>query len=140
MEDMFNERMSPTTIVAFITTFAREYRGTEKLFIGRLMQSPFVHVDETRLNIEGAEYYVWIFTDGDHVVFRMTETREARIVHEFLKGYRGVLVSASAASSPPARPHSSIANRSRNTTPITARRPAPSAMRMPISLVRRLTE
>jgi len=92
MEDMFNERMSPTTIVGFITTFAREYRGTEKLLIGRIMQSPFVHVDETRLNIEGAEYYVWIFSDGDHVVFRMTATREARMVHEFLKGYRGVLI------------------------------------------------
>jgi predicted RecB family nuclease len=92
MEDMFSERMSPTTIVAFITTFAREYRATERRFIGRMMQSPFVHVDETRLNIEGAEYYVWIFTDGDHVVFRMTETREATIVHEFLKGYRGVLI------------------------------------------------
>jgi predicted RecB family nuclease len=92
MEDMFSERMSPTTIVAFITTFVREYRATERLSIGRIMQSPFVHVDETRLNIEGAEYYVWIFTDGDHAVFRMTETREAKIVHEFLKGYQGVLI------------------------------------------------
>jgi len=92
MEDMFNERMSPTTIVAFITTFAREYRRTERLLIERIMQRPFVHVDETRLNVEGAEYYVWVFTDGDHVVFRMTETREATIVHEFLRGYRGVLI------------------------------------------------
>jgi hypothetical protein len=92
MEDMFNERMSPTTIVGFITTFAKEYRRTERLFIERIMQSPFVHIDETRLNIEGAEYYVWIFTDGNHVVFRMTETREAAMVHKFLEGYRGVLV------------------------------------------------
>lgn len=92
MEDMFNERMSPTTIVAFITTFAGEYRRTERLLIERIMRSPFVHVDETRLNIEGAEYYVWIFTDGLHVIFRMTETREASIVHEFLKGFQGVLI------------------------------------------------
>jgi predicted RecB family nuclease len=92
MEDMFNERMSPTTIVSFITTFARDYRRTERLLIERVMKSPFVHVDETRLNIEGAEYYVWIFTDGLHVIFRMTETREASIVHEFLKEYQGVLI------------------------------------------------
>jgi hypothetical protein len=84
--------MSPTTIVAFITAFAEEYRRTERLLIERIMRSPFVHVDETRLNIEGAEYYVWIFTDGLHVIFRMTETREASIVHEFLKGYQGVLI------------------------------------------------
>ena len=92
MEDMFNERMSPTTIVEFIVAFAREYRRTERMLVARLMQSSCVHVDETRINIEGAEYYVWIFTDGDHVIFRMTETREATIVHELLSGYQGVLI------------------------------------------------
>jgi hypothetical protein len=92
MEDMFNERMSPTTIVEFIVAFAREYRRTEGMLGARLMQSSCVHVDETRINIEGAEYYVWIFTDGEHVIFRMTETREATIVHELLSGYQGVLI------------------------------------------------
>jgi Transposase IS66 family len=37
--------------------------------------------------------YVWVFTDGTHVVFRMTETREATIVHEFLSSYQGILIS-----------------------------------------------
>ena len=39
------------------------------------------------------DHYVWVFTDGKHVVFRMTETREADIVREVLAGYQGVLVS-----------------------------------------------
>ena len=39
------------------------------------------------------DHYVWVFTDGRHVVFRMTETREADIVREVLAGYQGVLVS-----------------------------------------------
>jgi hypothetical protein len=34
-----------------------------------------------------------VFTDGKHVVFRMTETREADVVREILAGYKGVLVS-----------------------------------------------
>ncbi len=38
-------------------------------------------------------HYVWVFTDGQHVVFRMTETREADIVREVLADYKGVLVS-----------------------------------------------
>jgi hypothetical protein len=38
------------------------------------------------------DHYVWVFTDGKHVVFRMTETREADIVREVLAGYQGVLV------------------------------------------------
>jgi hypothetical protein len=36
---------------------------------------------------------VELFTDGRHVSFRMTETREAAIVHQVLSGYQGVLVS-----------------------------------------------
>jgi hypothetical protein len=39
------------------------------------------------------DHYVWVFTDGQHVVFRMTETREADIVQKVLAGYKGVLVS-----------------------------------------------
>lgn len=58
-----------------------------------IIKSDFVHVDETKINIQGVDHYVWVFTDGRHVVFRMTETREADIVREVLDGYQGVLVS-----------------------------------------------
>jgi hypothetical protein len=34
-----------------------------------------------------------VFTDGIHVVFRMTATREPDVVREVLNGYKGVLVS-----------------------------------------------
>ena len=44
-------------------------------------------------NIQGVDHYVWVFTDGRHVLFRMTQTREADIVREVLAGYQGVLVS-----------------------------------------------
>ena len=59
----------------------------------RLRESPFIHADETRLNIRGVDHYVWVFTDGRHVVFRLAETRETTVVRELLKGYEGVLVS-----------------------------------------------
>jgi hypothetical protein len=59
----------------------------------RILESPFVHADETLINIQGTNHYVWVFTNGKHVVFRMTETREATIVHEFLSDYKGVLIS-----------------------------------------------
>jgi hypothetical protein len=48
---------------------------------------------DSKINIQGVDHYVWVFTDGHHVVFRMTETREADIVREVLAGYKGVLVS-----------------------------------------------
>ncbi|MFZ4791304.1 MAG: IS66 family transposase [Candidatus Competibacteraceae bacterium] len=45
------------------------------------------------LNIQGNNQYVWVFTDGKHVIFRKTETRESLIVHEILSNYNGILIS-----------------------------------------------
>jgi hypothetical protein len=93
MEDLFGERVSQASVVNFMTSFGKEYADTERMLVERILHSPFVHVDETRLNIQGTDHYVWVFTDGMHVVFRMTETRETTVVREFLKGYTGVLIS-----------------------------------------------
>jgi predicted RecB family nuclease len=93
MEDLFHETASEASIIGFIESFAEHYRRTESILVKRLRESPFVHVDETRLSICGVDHYVWVFTDGWHVVFRMTETRETTVVRELLKGYQGVLVS-----------------------------------------------
>ena len=93
MEDQFNEQLSEASIVNFLNYFARYYADTERLLIEHLLASPFIHVDETTINIQGVDHYVWVFTDGTHVVFRMTETREATVVHDFLSGYQGILIS-----------------------------------------------
>lgn len=93
MEDLFAERTSEGTIINFMRNFAEYYTDTDKILVKRILESPFIHVDETRLNIQGIDQYVWVFTDGKHVIFRMTETREATIVHEFLSDYEGVLIS-----------------------------------------------
>jgi hypothetical protein len=55
--------------------------------------SPFLHVDETKLNIRGAVQYAWTITDGQHVVFRLTRTREPAAIQELLRRYSSVLVS-----------------------------------------------
>jgi hypothetical protein len=93
MEELFHETASAASIINFIESFAQDYHRTESILVTRLRESPFVHVDETRLSIRGVDHYVWVFSDGRHVVFRLTETRETIIVQELLSGYRGVLVS-----------------------------------------------
>lgn len=93
MEDIFNELTCDQTLINFIKYFSDYYATTEKLSVQRLLESPFIHADETPINIQGVDHYVWVFTNGKHVVFRMTETREATIAHEFLSGYKGVLIS-----------------------------------------------
>jgi len=93
LEDQFNERMSETTIVNFLSYFFSYYSTTEERIVQAILRSPFIHVDETKINIEGIDQYVWVFTDGTHVFFKLTKTREAAIVHEILSGYDGILIS-----------------------------------------------
>jgi hypothetical protein len=93
MEDLFHETASAGSILNFVESFAEYYRRAESILVKSLLDSPFVHADETRLSIRGVDHYAWVFTDGRHVVFRLTETRETMVVRELLKGYKGVLVS-----------------------------------------------
>jgi predicted RecB family nuclease len=93
MEDLFGERASEPSIIRFLRYLADYYTPCEEAIIGRLLDGPFIHVDETKLNIEGVDHYVWIFTDSRRVFFRLTESRETGLVREMLAGYQGVLVS-----------------------------------------------
>ena len=90
---MFGEQVTISTLVSFISDLADYYSSTEKLILKRILASPFIHVDETKINIQGANHYVWVLTDGQHVVFRLTETRECALIQEILKEYNGILIS-----------------------------------------------
>ncbi|MGE5374518.1 MAG: TM0106 family RecB-like putative nuclease, partial [Bacteroidota bacterium] len=93
LEEQFSESMSKATIVRIVKLFAEYYSITGEILAQDLLASPFIHVDETKVNVEGTDHYIWVFTDGNHVVFRWTESRESAIVREFLKNYKGVLIS-----------------------------------------------
>jgi len=92
-EDLFCEQVSSSCIVKFMANLTEYYASTEKALLKRILASPFIHVDETKISIQGAAYYVWVLTDGRHVVFRLTETREATLIQEMLKDYKGILIS-----------------------------------------------
>lgn len=93
MSEMFNIGMSEGTLVNWMQYFSKYYASTEGLLIHNIIKSNNVHVDETTINIQGENYFVWVFTDGKHVAFKVTETREATIAHDFLSDYDGVLIS-----------------------------------------------
>jgi predicted RecB family nuclease len=92
-EHLFGIGLSQGSVSNFLQHLASYYSPTEAALLKAILKSNFVHVDETKINILGVDHYVWVFTDGQHVVFRMTETREADIVREVLADYQGVLVS-----------------------------------------------
>jgi len=91
--EYFGEKMNEGSIPGFIQDLGQYYLESEKGIIQTLLQSPFIHADETKISIQGVNQYVWVFTNGNYVIFKLTETREPTIIHELLKNYAGVLVS-----------------------------------------------
>jgi len=93
MSDMFAEDISTPTLMGFINQVSEYHTQTEAALLKKILSSPAVHVDETSINIQGKNWYVWVFTDGRRAIFRITPTRESTIVHDVLARYSGVLVS-----------------------------------------------
>lgn len=91
--EQFQEPISWEYTPAFIKNLSQYYEVTEKSIENHLLGSQLIHADETPINIRGATYYVWVFTNKNHVIFRLAETREAALVHEFLKDFNGILIS-----------------------------------------------
>jgi len=91
--EMFNENISQGSICNIFKPFSFFYKYTESQNLKQILKSPFIHVDETQINVKGVNHYVWIFTNGKQVVFRETESREISMVVEFLKEFKGILIS-----------------------------------------------
>ena len=91
--DLFSVELDDVTILDFVRQFAVEHTVTERRSLERILAGPLVHVDETKINIHGENQYVWVVTDGEHVILRLTATRETSFIQELLHGYDGTLIS-----------------------------------------------
>ncbi|MBV7335134.1 IS66 family transposase [Chloroflexi bacterium TSY] len=93
IEEQFNEEVGATAIRVLTRSLRHYYAETEEIITRQLLKSPFIHVDETPISIRGVNQYVWVFTDGKYVVFKLTATREPTIVYDLLGEYNGILIS-----------------------------------------------
>ena len=93
VETLFHERIPAATICRLVTSISQEYETTEKLLENAIVKAPFIHIDETKVNIQGTSYYAWVLTDGNHVAFKLSDTRQISIIEPLLADYGGVLVS-----------------------------------------------
>ncbi len=90
---MINHKIGSGAGVDFVRSFSEYYEETENRIIKKILESPFIHADETVVNILGKNQYIWVFTTDKYVTFKITETRDAINVKEFLNEYKGVLLS-----------------------------------------------
>ncbi|MBK7325777.1 MAG: IS66 family transposase [Propionivibrio sp.] len=72
---------------------AERYSFAKRKILERIVGGDLVHADETRANIKGHLAYVWVLTNMTEVAYVLAESREAEIVHDLLKDFKGVLVS-----------------------------------------------
>jgi len=93
LEEQFNESIRSSLCVDMIKRFGKDYSKTKDMILEQLLQSPFIHVDETRANIRGENWYVWCFTDGKNTIYKLHYSREAEIAQEFFADYEGVVIS-----------------------------------------------
>jgi len=69
------------------------YQGTHDEIRETLLKGRLVHADETYIGTKDGGGYVWVFTSMEEVVYLWSPTREADVATEFLKNFKGVLVS-----------------------------------------------
>jgi hypothetical protein len=57
-----------------------------------IRNSPVIHIDETAIHLENKSGYVWVFATAHTVLYHYTDTREGSFLHDWLKEYKGVIV------------------------------------------------
>jgi len=90
---LFGFRLVRSTLNNLKIKAAERYSFAKRKILERIVGGDLVHADETRANIKGHLAYVWVLTNMTDVAYVLAESREAEIVRELLKDFRGVLVS-----------------------------------------------
>ncbi len=93
LDTLISEYVAPSSVSGFVEEIAGEYGATVELLESQLLASRYLHVDETKINVRGVDCYAWVITDGQHVLFKFSESRQISAVDGLLKQYEGVLVS-----------------------------------------------
>jgi hypothetical protein len=91
--DLFSEPLPLETAVGFVERFSEYYQRTEDLLLRDLLNGPVVHLDETKINIQGADQDVWVLTHNARVVFKLRPNRETEFLKPLFSTFKGTVVS-----------------------------------------------
>ena len=68
------------------------YLTTYRDILKKLVKGNLIHADETKVKLKTNSGYIWVFTNMEEVLYIYKPTREADFLHEFLRGFKGVLI------------------------------------------------
>jgi predicted RecB family nuclease len=92
LNEVFGVFLSKTTFFAFKSYFVKYYESTFINLKNKVINSSVLYVDETPFTLQFTKGYVWVLTNGHEAVSIYRPTREASFIKDFLKDFRGVLV------------------------------------------------
>ena len=93
LNQLFDFRVNDSMFNGQKTRAAQIYKGTYDGILNKILCGNLIHVDETKISIEGKSAYIWVFTNLEEVIYLYKETREGDFLHELLLDFKGVLVS-----------------------------------------------
>ena len=81
------------SIYRFKTLGALYYEKEYNRLISNIKNWKIIHVDETKVRVQGLPGYIWVFTNMTDVAFIYTETRKSDFIKKVIKEFKGVLIS-----------------------------------------------
>jgi hypothetical protein len=90
--EYFNILVPENALYKFKENLIEEYKETYGEIIELTLNSPFLHVDETKYSGKDFSGYVWVFASMDSVFYLLKPNRKAEFLKELLADFTGVLV------------------------------------------------
>ena len=96
MEHVVHEKECIPTIKAFIDWIRKyedEMREIHDAFVEAIKTSPFAHVDETGLPMDGENWWLWVIVAAEVVLYISSKSRGSDTIKDIFDEYEGILLS-----------------------------------------------
>ena len=93
LNQLFGMRVPITTSNCQKALGSKIYEPTYKRIVNEIASGAFIHADETRVSVDRRDAYVWVFANHNSVAYKYVDSREGGMIHEFLRDFKGVLIS-----------------------------------------------
>lgn len=93
LNKLFGLQLLPCIAERLKVAAAKMYTQGYEALLERLKHGTLIHADETGISLKSGTGFVWVFANMGEVAYVYSETREATLVQDFLRDFRGVLVS-----------------------------------------------
>ncbi len=92
LEEQFGIWVSPLYFVNYKRRWWKQWQPEAEYIKQTVLCSPVLHIDETPVKLVKEKGYVWAFATSHTVYYHLSLTREAAFLHDWLKDYKGVIV------------------------------------------------